>query len=150
MAKGSYFRKIDVELLEKRLKEKCPINKIAEEMGCSRTAIYKYRKSRGLEKEAAAFKLDPGWLREQKAQGRSDADIAQEFGVSQATVTNLRNRHGISGLPHLRPREIADLDPDWLREQKVLGRSDDEIAKELGCSARTVLRRRREWGIKAY
>jgi len=49
-----------------------------------------------------------------------------------------------------RPLELPKdsyIDPDWLREQKVLGRTDAAIAAELGVPKSMVLNTRYRYGI---
>jgi len=75
-------------------------------------------------------------------QGQVERRYRCELGVSKYDVAGLLRHHGLKSS---RPR--LDIDPDWLREQKELGRTDADIAAELGCSAPTVGYWRRKRGI---
>ena len=84
------------------------------------------------------------WLREQYVEkGMSSYEIADELGVSDVTVSDWMNRHGIELRPvfeRMSKGEIRPLrDQEWLRERYVeQGRSTVEIAEELGVSIHPV------------
>lgn len=81
--------------------------------------------------------------------GMSQPEIAEEFGVSSATISNYLRRNDIptrGGGPSVEYPKLHD--EEWLHENYVRkGRSSRDIADELGVSKSAVLDGLRECGI---
>lgn len=139
--------KLDRGWLKKQLQAGASVRKIAEESGYSRQAIYDVIKRYNL-KVISRNELHADWVRKQKALGRSDRDIAEELGLSRGTIRKIRAKHNIqnSKSSSLNRRRI-EIDPKWLAGQKKKGRSDRDIAEELGCHVGTVFQKRKQLGI---
>lgn len=75
-------------------------------------------------------------------EGCSISSIAQELGCPKSIVSIEVHRLGLYGQV-LKPYQ----DPDWLYEQKSQGKTDTEIALELGVTNVTVSEYRRRFGI---
>ncbi len=127
---------------------------IGAQLGVSASTIYNTRLAYGIRitcnrgKKRRGKAIDPAWLREQKSLGRSDAQIAETLGVSVSSIAYARKVNGIEpGSKH--GQNMISIDLPWLKEQKRLGRSDADIAAELGVCRYTVLKRRKfyEGGI---
>jgi DNA-binding CsgD family transcriptional regulator len=79
---------------------------------------------------------DRNWLAARRAQRWSDKRIAAHLGISAAHVREALRRHG---LPHLSQIQYPKLyDEAWMREQIATNRTMADIARELGCSTRSV------------
>ena len=70
------------------------------------------------------------------------AECARLLRVNQSTVAKRAKRAGIN-----KPRKAND--PDVIRRLVTEGKNQEEIAKELRCSAPLIQLRMREYGIKA-
>jgi predicted transcriptional regulator len=87
---------------------------------------------------------DESWLREQYCdKGHSQTEIAELTGVSQSTVSNWMERHGIEGqrlFERATDDELKPLrDESWLRDRYCRQeRTTYEIANELGVSSGAV------------
>lgn len=70
----------------------------------------------------------------------SQADVGKEFSVSQGTVGNWLDNHGVESKSRGRQRGDPRLyDDDWLRERYIGdGASMNELADELDCSSSAV------------
>jgi len=128
---------------------------IAEECGCSTTAISDWLNRHGIETRTPAQQLpderltDSEWLREKYIiEKHTICQIADECGCCKSTVRNYLNEHGIDtpeqGSEHYNQIRAADgrlADPDWLEEQYVQqGRPLHDIATECRCHSETVRR----------
>ena len=141
-------QRIDPSWLKEQLQAGASVAQIARESGYSRQTIYDNIKKYKL-KIQKRTDLTPKWLEEQKRNGRSDADIGKELGIAGSSVTELRKKHGVLSCREYKTMhwDKVKIDPTWLAEQKRLGRSDGEIAEEVGCSPLTVLKKRKQLGI---
>jgi len=90
---------------------------------------------------------DPEYLREEyfeggpDGEGRTQADIGEEHGVTSSTVSHYMKKHGIETRANVVTDERLD-DEDWLREQyEDEELTMQEIADIVGCSDGTVMRR---------
>lgn len=142
------FKGIGRDWLEQQLDKGYSVTEIAGQIGYSTQRVYQYIRKYHL-RIRKRTDIDPKWLKKQIEKGRSDHDIAQELGVCKDTVFKIRKRYDIPDCRKYRPYQLERIivDPAWLREQKDLGRSDREIAEELGCSYATVFNRRKRMGI---
>ena len=141
-------RNIDPSWLKQQLLAGASISEISRESGYSRQAIYNNIKRYRL-RIPKRTDIDPGWLRAQKEIGRSDGEIAKELGVHLQTIGKIRSKHNIqtSIKSPLNNRKRVNIDAQWLAEQKEKGRSDREIAEDLGCSPGTIHAKRKLLGI---
>ena len=86
---------------------------------------------------------DPDWLRrEYEERCRSLRAIAVELGCAASTVQAALERHDIAARAagwRPPPRKAEKLgDRDWLRAQHALGRTQADIAEELGVATSSV------------
>jgi transposase len=139
---------IDPLWLKQQLLGGVSIAEISRKSGYSRQAIYNNIKRYRL-RTPKRTDIDPGWLRAQKELGRSDREIAAELGVHLQTIGKIRSKHNIqtSVKSPLNNRKRVNFDAQWLAEQKDNGRSDREIAEEIGCSPGTIYTKRKFLGI---
>jgi len=137
-------RKIIIDadwLREQYLAERKAAQKIADELGVSRTtildAIHRYEipiRERLWDKP----KIDAAWLREQYlVKQRSIRDIAREMKVSFSTIQTKIHGNGIlTRAPHKQPKIT---NADWLREQYLVKhRTMQDMANEVSVSRCTV------------
>ena len=116
---------------------------IADEVGCSRSAVSAALTRHGIPTRSAPGQLDDrAWLTGRYVtDGASLAAIADEVGCSPTTVSAALTRHDIPTRPAngaSRPGQLDD--PGWLTRRYVTdGASTRAIADEVGCDPTTVL-----------
>jgi DNA-binding Lrp family transcriptional regulator len=132
-----------------RLLGTMPDGKLASLAGCSEDTLIYRRRKLGI---AAFTQSQIQWEKWDGMLGKStDQDIAQKIGCAVKTVEKRRRGLGIasyrdSGRKSRNPRRI-----DWTEWDKKLGKSPDgEAAKLIGCSVRTVEKRRKKLRIPAF
>ncbi len=79
--------------------------------------------------------------RQLHAQGISDGDIARHFGVTQSGATRWRHKQGLP--PNAPPKALPQLpDEKTRRARKLLreGMTLEQVARDVGCSRRTVVK----------
>jgi DNA-binding CsgD family transcriptional regulator len=129
---------------------------IAAELGCSKQLVHSWLRAHGIPARVqirfagTPALSDPDWLRARYVtQGRTSDEIAGEVGCSATTVKAALRAHGIPtrlggrvpGTRRTAPGADRLDDRDWLRAQYVdEGKSCQQIAEALGCSAMTVHR----------
>jgi len=84
---------------------------------------------------------DPAWLAARYAAGATQAEIALEVGCSMMAVSRAMARHKIPVEARHRRRkplypQLAD--PAWLAARYAAGATQEQIAREVGCSQITV------------
>jgi hypothetical protein len=112
------------------------IDDLAAEVGCSVSTIGYHLRRQGIRKRA---EFDEEWLRRRHVHERATvAEMAVEVGVSYRVILRALHRHGIPlvGRRQARIEQLHDL--AWLRAQIAAGRSQRDIAAELGCSKSAV------------
>lgn len=139
--------------------------RIARELESRKKTVCDYRKAHGI---AAASPgpatrrgkstLDPfdALIRRRVAEGWGGARIAAEIGCKQGTVTYYLKMHGIKtahrfgqGRPDLKGKwQLAPHDA-LIRKRVAEGRTDPEIAAEIGCLASLVSSYRKRIGLGA-
>lgn len=91
----------------------------------------------------------PLWYKEQKQEIKYNGVLARIWSTIRSIIRPFRRKQQI---PSSKKYHIAEtgrimIDPVWLKDQKDKGRSDREIAEEIGCSPATILKRRKKLGI---
>lgn len=122
---------------------------VAAVMGCDFRTVKRNLADYGIEVRKAAHihdKIDKDGLRRMyETDKRSDTSIAKEFGVSSASISQLRKRYGIkSHVEQMRSR-VDDADLRGMYRDKSMSPSD--IANRLGCSLSVVYRRLKMMGV---
>lgn len=152
--------------------EQLSIPAIAERIGCSTGIVQRCLKQYGIKARhshstqpkgalgiAGFEKLrDPEWLRKRyHDDGLSMDGLAREIGCTAGSVLKAFRRYGIPSKPSKRAahlnRPVPDelRQPDWLNEQhRVLGKSSEQIASELGCARGQVMQALRRFGISRF
>lgn len=156
-------------LYEKYVEDGESSTQIAREAGVTKGTILNWldehdipRRERGPDKGATFGNTDQlkdkSWLKEQYVdKQRSSEQIARNIGCSQQSVLDWLKRHDIkarsnkdlSGKLHSLSVDERIADPDWLREQLFdEGRTQKEVAEELGVSQPSVSIRLKKFGIR--
>lgn len=86
-------------------------------------------------------KVDPDEFRRLVAAGASGADIRKAFGITTTTFTYWRNKLGVG------PVWWRRCDPARVRAMVGDGKTDRQIAGELGCGVDRVLKTRKRLGL---
>jgi len=146
-------------LREQYISERRSAYGIAEDCGCSDSAVYDWLDRHGIDVQPH-YKTrvpdtrleDAAWLKEQYVEkNRSTIEIGEECGCGHNVVSQWLKRHNIE-ISSRGAYNIADerlTDPEWLREQYVERRqSGSEIAEECDCSPSTVNEWLHKHGIK--
>ena len=132
------------------------VSQIANELSLSPTPVRRWMKEHGIERRSPAESQTDGdlkllkneeWLREQYCEReRTTREIADETGVSQRTVTNWMDKHGIERRSLSKSHTDGDVESlkneEWLRSQYCEQKKTiDELSDELNLSQTTV----RKW-----
>ena len=122
---------------------------IATVMECDFRIVKRNLADYGIEARKATYihdKIDKDSLRRMyETDKRSDTSIAKEFGVSSASISQLRKRYGIkSHVEQMRSR-VDDADLRGMYRDKSMSPSD--IANRLGCSLSVVYHRLKAMGV---
>ena len=124
-------------------------NEVAAIMGCDFRTVKKNLADYGIEIKKTAHlhdKIDRDSLRRMYAvDKRSDASIAKEFGVSFASISNLRKRYGIKSRVEQMRSRVNDADLRGMYNDKRMSPSD--IADSLGCSLSVMYDRLKMMGV---
>lgn len=116
---------------------------IAEELGCNTRSVSRAMKRADIptRRWRPARLNDKAWVwRKYVEEGYTQEEIADELGCHRGTVLKAMKRLGIDTRGPGRYREF-DFEQDWLRRQYVeKGRTQEDIAREVGCSTTTVSR----------
>jgi transposase len=92
--------------------------------------------------------MDPAWLAEQLAAGRSLESLARELGRSPSTVAYWANKHGLRSSHAVRHAARGGIERDALAALVEEGLSIRQIARRFGVSATTVRHWLRRHGLK--
>lgn len=152
---GDVAKLQDEEWLSEQYHDKDKSQKqIADELGLSQSAVYKYMKRHDMESKRLGWhnvmgnieKLDDEeWLREQYVDNEnSQMQIAKKLGISQQSVGRYMEKYGIES--RLRGWHLTDGDHKKLHDREYLetqyvenGKSTPKIANELDLSPGSVI-----------
>lgn len=90
--------------------------------------------------------IDRARVAQRYQQGASVTELSLEFSVSRKTLTRLLASTGIE-IRKSSSYTRADVSADELASLYLAGASESEMRAKLNCSARTILRRAKEYGI---
>jgi hypothetical protein len=152
--------------------EQRTLDEIAQEVGCTNSAVCMALRKHGIQARTAAqtrmlrgttsrrrFALlgNGEWLRKRYTDdARSQSEIAEEVGCTIVAVLKAMRQHGITPRKpgairfgrHPRGTMLALHDVEWLRVQREQGRSREDIAAELGCTVETLAKALWRQGIR--
>jgi transposase-like protein len=149
-------------LREQYCKQQKSISEIADELGVDNKTVRNWMQRHGIDRRSATEAQTDGdlerlkneeWLREQYSEReRTTYEIADELGLSQGTVRNWMQRHGIDRRSAAEAQTDGDLEKlknrEWLREQYwEQEKSLHQIADELDLSNTTIKRGMQMHGI---
>lgn len=123
-----------------------PDRDLAFELGVRQPTVARQRTQRGLPPKPHPVREEPvDWDEVEDLGVVSDLEIAVCLGVSSDTVRGARAARNIALSEHVHPPL------NWRKYDRYLGkRSDQSVAKLIGCSTTAVALRRRRKGIPAF
>lgn len=142
---------ISKEILEQwYYDEKLTQAEIAERLGCSKSYISQCMRKHGLvaRPRGGSRRLDipREEIERLYAEGCTQAEIAEHFGCSKATIYHRMRDYGLLARAQTEQRKIP-ISPEELEAWYAEGLTQAEIAERVGCSVDTIYQRTREYGL---
>lgn len=97
--------------------------------------------------ERYSYDVLAGWIEEAIVQGKSVKELAKSIGYSHSVLYDVVRKYKIktTGIKYGKYRVLRNY--DWLLEQVLRGKTDQDIAKIVGCSTNRVWHARKDLDI---